>query len=262
MDDVVIRELIAAAGGPLIASGDDLTAIAASRDVQEIQRWAGEIWQLGATEVCLHGGIRPAYTGATYLAIFRAVKDAAPLIHVHAFSPLEVWQGAATLGIGLQDFLEQLRDAGLGSLPGTAAKILDDDVRSVICPDKINTSQWLTVMEVAHRLGLRSTATIMFGHADRLLHWARHLLRVRDLQERSGGFIDSVPLPFVAMETPIYLKGRSRRGPTLREAVLMHAVARLVQHPMIANIQTSWLKMRLQGIKHVFRRASMISAVH
>ena len=177
----------------------------------------------------------------------RAIKQAEPAIHVHAFSPLEIWQGAATLGRSVPAFLAALQEAGLGSLPGTAAEILDDEVRAVICPDKIATEQWLSVMEAAHGLGLRTTATIMFGHVDSPRHWARHLLRVRVLQERTGGFTEFVPLPFVAMEAPLYLKGRARRGPTWREAVLMHAVARLALHPVIANIQTSWVKMGRQG---------------
>jgi FO synthase len=154
-----------------------------------------------------------------------------------------VWQGAKTMGVALETFLAMLRDAGLGSLPGTAAEILDDEVRAVICPDKVTTAQWLGVMETAHRLGLRSTATIMFGHVDRPRHWARHLLRLRELQARTGGFTELVPLPFTPMEAPIYLRGQARRGPTWREAVLMHAVARLVLHPHVANIQTSWVKM-------------------
>ena len=179
--------------------------------------------------------------------ICRAIKEAVPDIHIHAFSPLEIWQGAKTLGRTLPDFLRELKAAGLSSLPGTAAEILDDEVRAVICPDKIKTGQWLEVMEAAHAVGLRSTVTIMYGHVDRYEHWARHLLRIRALQARTGGFTEFVPLPFVPMETPIYLKGRARRGPTYREAVLMHAVARLVLHPVITNIQTSWVKMGSGG---------------
>jgi FO synthase len=216
-------------------------------DLPEIQRRVEEAWDRGATEVCMQGGIHPEYTGATYLGICRAIKEAVPDIHIHAFSPLEIWQGAKTLGRTLTDFLRELKAAGLSSLPGTAAEILDDEVRAVICPDKIKTGQWLEVMEAAHAVGLRSTVTIMYGHVDRYEHWARHLLRIRALQARTGGFTEFVPLPFVPMETPIYLKGRARRGPTYREAVLMHAVARLVLHPVITNIQTSWVKMGSGG---------------
>jgi FO synthase len=216
-------------------------------DFGEIARRTREAWQRGATEICLQGGIHPDYTGATYLDICRTVKQAAPGIHVHAFSPLEVWQGARTLGMPVRDFLAELQRAGLGSLPGTAAEILDDEVRRVICPDKINTDQWLEVMRYAHALGLRSTATVMFGHVDHPRHWARHLLRVRELQTVTGGFTEFVPLPFVHMEAPIYLKGGARKGPTWREAVLMHAVARLVLHPHITNMQTSWVKMGPRG---------------
>ncbi|MFI5023642.1 MAG: 5-amino-6-(D-ribitylamino)uracil--L-tyrosine 4-hydroxyphenyl transferase CofH [Alphaproteobacteria bacterium] len=217
-------------------------------DLEEIKRRAREAWARGATEVCMQGGIHPEYTGATYLDICRAVKEAAPAIHIHAFTPLEVSQGARTLGLSVPDFLAGLREAGLGTLPGTAAEILDDEVRQVICSDKVSTDEWLAVMAAAHALGIRSTATIMFGHVERPLHWARHLLRVRALQMRDGGFSEFIPLPFVHMEAPIYLKGRARRGPTFREAVLMHAVARLVLHPHIPNIQASWVKMGPRGV--------------
>jgi FO synthase len=216
-------------------------------DLEEIARRTREAWRRGATEMCLQGGIHPHYTGQTYLDICRTVKEAAPDIHVHAFSPLEVWQGARTLGLSVSEFLAELQRAGLGSLPGTAAEILDDEVRRVLCPDKIATAEWLEVMQCAHALGLRSTATVMFGHVDHPRHWARHLLRIRDLQATTGGFTEFVPLPFVHMEAPIYLKGGARKGPTWREALLMHAVARLVLHPHITNIQTSWVKMGPRG---------------
>ncbi len=159
-----------------------------------------------------------------------------------------MWQGAHTLGIPLEDFLVRLKEAGLGTLPGTAAEVLDDDVRRVLCPDKLSTGQWLEVMETAHRVGFRTTATIMYGHIDGPLNWGRHLVRIRELQERTGGFTEFVPLPFVHMEAPIYLKGRARRGPTFREALLMHAVARLALHPVVPNIQASWVKMGPKGI--------------
>ena len=216
-------------------------------DMDEIARRCEEAWERGATEVCLQGGIHPEYTGATYLGVCRAIKQAVPGLHVHAFSPLEVWQGAKTLGRSLDDFIAELRDAGLGSLPGTAAEILDDEIRAIICPDKVKTAEWLEVMEAAHNAGLRSTVTIMYGHVERYEHWARHLLRVRALQQRTGGFTEFVPLPFVPMETPISLKGRARLGPTWREAVLMHAVARLALHPVIPNIQCSWVKLGPEG---------------
>ena len=221
--------------------------------LEEIQRRSKEAWERGATEVCLQGGIHPDYTGATYLAICRAIKDVAPGLHIHAFSPLEIWQGAATLKTSVASLLTQLKEAGLSSLPGTAAEILDDDIRAVICPDKLKTRQWLEVIETAHSVGLRTTSTIMYGHVDGPIHWARHLLHLRRLQARTGGITEFVPLPFVPMETPIYLHGRSRCGPTFREAVLMHAVARLVLHPLITNIQASWVKMGPDGLKWCLR---------
>jgi FO synthase len=222
-------------------------------DADEIARRTREAHARGAVEVCMQGGIHPDYTGATYLDILRTVKDAVPDIHVHAFSPLEVWQGAATLDMPIDDYLKALRDGGLGSLPGTAAEILDDEVRAVICPDKIDSGQWIEVMRAAHTVGLRSTATIMFGHVDRPHHWARHLLTIRDLQAETGGFTEFVPLPFVHMEAPIYLKGRARRGPTFRETVLVHAVARLVLHPLVTSIQASWVKLGAAGAQACLR---------
>lgn len=230
-------------------TSDDLRGSPYDLDLGEIQRRVKEARARGATEVCMQGGIHPGYTGQTYIDICRAVKAAVPEMHIHAFSPLEIWQGAATLGISPSDFLVRLTRAGLGSLPGTAAEVLDDGVRAVLCPDKIKTAQWLEIMETAHDVGLRSTATIMFGHVDGYASWARHLLRLLDLQKRTKGFTEFVPLPFVHMQAPIYLKGIARKGPSFRECVLMHAVARLVFHNHIPNIQVSWVKLGPAGLQ-------------
>ena len=215
----------------------------------EVARRSAEAWERGGTEVCLQGGIHPGFTGEWYLEVLRAVKAAQPEIHVHAFSPLEIWQGAATMEWTLEDYLRQLQEAGLGSLPGTAAEILDDEVRAVLCPDKVNTEQWLEVMRTAHGVGLRTTATIMFGHIERPIHVARHLHRIRDLQRETGGFTEFVPLPFIPEEAPIALKGKARYGPTFDETVVLHATARLVLDPWIQNIQTSWVKLGPEGAR-------------
>ncbi len=227
---------------------ENLRGVPYDLDLEEISRRSIEAWARGGTEVCMQGGIHPDYTGDTYLEICRTVKSAVPDLHVHAFSPLEVWQGADTLGISLHEFLTRLKDAGLGTLPGTAAEILDDEVRKELCPDKLTSDQWFQVMGTAHEVGFRTTATIMYGHIDRPLNWGRHLSRIRALQEKTGGFTEFVPLPFVHMEAPIYLKGKARKGPTFRESLLMHAVARLALHPVIPNIQASWVKMGPRGV--------------
>ena len=214
---------------------------------EEIARRCREAWERGATEVCMQGGIHPDYTGQTYLDIVATVKQATPAMHVHAFSPLEIRQGAETLGLSLQEFLRRLKEAGLDTLPGTAAEILHDEVRQHICPDKLNSAEWLEVMAAAHAVGFNTTATIMFGHVDRPEHWATHLLAIRALQSRTRGFTEFVPLPYVHMEAPMYQRGQSRRGPSFREAMLMHAVPRLVFHGLIDNIQASWVKMGRAG---------------
>jgi len=216
---------------------------------EEIARRCEEAWSRGATEVCMQGGIHPDYTGQTYLDILSTVRTAVPELHIHAFSPLEVWQGAETLGISLKEFLQHLKSAGLSTLPGTAAEILDDEVRKSLCPDKINTSQWLEVMRTAHQVGFKTTATIMYGHIESPLHWSNHLTAIRELQLQTGGFTEFVPLPYVPMEAPMYLKGKSRRGPSFREAILMHSISRIAFENLIGNIQTSWVKMGQDGVR-------------
>ena len=216
-------------------------------DLGEIAQRAREAMGKGATEVCLQGGIHPSYTGETYRAILRAVKDACPELHVHAFSPLEVTQGAQTLGMSIRDYLAMLKDEGLGSLPGTAAEILHDDIRAQICPDKLTAAEWLGVVRDAHRVGVPTTSTIMYGHLEAPEHWAAHLIALRRLQEETGGFTEFVPLPLVHMEAPMYRRGQSRKGPTWREALMMHAVARIALHGAIGSIQCSWVKLGVDG---------------
>jgi 7,8-didemethyl-8-hydroxy-5-deazariboflavin synthase CofH subunit len=215
--------------------------------LDEIVGLAKEAYDRGATEVTLQGGIHPDFTGNFYREVVESIKSEMPDMHIHGFTPLEVWQGAETLGISVRQFLTELRDAGLGTLPGTAAEILDDDVRAHLCPDKIRTSQWAEVMITAHELGLRATSTIMFGHIDHPRSWANHLEVIRQIQRRTGGFTEMVPLPFVHMGSPIFLRGRSRPGPTWDEAVLIHAVSRIAFDGLIENIQASWVKLGLDG---------------
>ncbi len=216
-------------------------------EIDEMQRRVVEAIELGATEVCLQGGIHPSFDGEYYIDVCKAVKEAAPGIHVHGFTALEVTEGARRLGEPLVSYLGRLKVAGLATLPGTAAEILDDGVRAVLCPDKITTDEWLEAHRVAHSIGLRSNITIMFGAIEQPVSWARHLLRTRDLQAETGGFTEFVPLPFVHMATPMFLQGKSRRGPTFREALLMHAVARITYGELVPNVQVSWVKMGAGG---------------
>ncbi len=215
--------------------------------IADIVDRAREAWERGATEVTLQGGIHPDFTGDFYVEVVEAIKAELPEMHIHGFTPLEVWQGAETLGVDVRRFLTRLRDAGLGTLPGTAAEILDDDVRRFLCPDKIRTAQWGQVMVTAHDLGLRSTATIMFGHIDHPRAWANHLDVIRRIQRATGGFTEMIPLPFVHMGSPIFLRGKARPGPTWDEVVLIHAVARIALDGLIPNIQASWVKLGLDG---------------
>ena len=221
--------------------------------LEDIAQRSREAVELGATEVCLQGGIHPHFDGNFYVDVARAVHEAVPDLHIHGFTALEVHEGAKRLGEPLVDYLRRLQAAGLKTLPGTAAEILDDEVRRVICPDKITTDEWLEVHEAAHSVGLRSNVTIMFGSVERPYHWARHLLRTRALQRRTGGFTEFVPLPFVHMAAPVYLKRGARRGPTWREAVLMHAIGRIVYAGTIDNIQASWVKQGPIGARQLLR---------
>ncbi|MBV9013771.1 MAG: 5-amino-6-(D-ribitylamino)uracil--L-tyrosine 4-hydroxyphenyl transferase CofH [Pseudonocardiales bacterium] len=222
-------------------------------ELPEIVARVLEAQRQGATEVCLQGGIHPSFDGEYYLTVCRAIHEAAPGIHIHGFTALEVTEGARRLGEPLADYLTRLQEAGLRSLPGTAAEILDDEVRAVLCPDKITTAEWLEAHRVAHSVGLRSNVTMMFGAIEQPVHWARHLLRARDLQAQTGGFTEFVGLPFVHMATPMYLKRAARRGPTWREVLLVHAVARIALHGLIDHVQSSWVKLGASGIRQLLQ---------
>jgi FO synthase len=221
--------------------------------LDDIAERAREAFDLGATEVTLQGGIHPDFDGDYYLDVTRAVKQAVPDMHVHGFTALEVTEGARRLGEPLEQYLIRMRDAGLASLPGTAAEILDDEIRAILCPDKVNTEEWLHAHRTAHGVGLRSNITIMFGSVEQPLHWARHMIRTRDLQRETGGFTEFVGLPFVHMASPIYLQRRARRGPTFRETLLMHAIARIVYRGLIDNVQVSWVKIGAEGARQMLQ---------
>ncbi|HEX9683640.1 MAG TPA: 5-amino-6-(D-ribitylamino)uracil--L-tyrosine 4-hydroxyphenyl transferase CofH [Acidimicrobiales bacterium] len=222
-------------------------------ELSEVAERVAEAWQMGATEVCLQGGIHPDFDGDYYIDVARAVHEAAPGIHIHGFTALEVTEGARRNHEPLADYLRRLMAVGLRTLPGTAAEILDDDVRALLCPDKINTDEWLEAHRTAHGIGLRSNITIMFGAIEHPRSWARHIVVTRDLQKETGGFTEFVPLPFVHMAAPIYLQHKARRGPTFRETLLMHAVARIAYRGLIDNIQVSWVKMGAAGARQALQ---------
>ena len=220
-------------------------------DLDVITARVAEAAEMGCTEVCMVGGIHPSFDGDYYLDVIDAARKGSPDIHIHALTALEVHEGARRSGVDLADYLSELMQRGLKTLPGTAAEILDDEVRAIICPDKINTQEWLDVHEVAHGIGLKSNVTIMFGSVEQPLSWARHLIATRDLQKKTGGFTEFVPLPFVHMATPIFLRGGSRKGPTFRETLLMHSIGRITYRELIPNIQVSWVKIGAEGSRQI-----------
>ena len=219
----------------------------------DIQERVIEAAQLGATEVTLQGGIHPSFDGDYYIDVCKAIQDVVPDMHLHGFTALEVIEGAKRLDESLVEYLTRLKEAGLKSLPGTAAEVLDDEVRQILCPDKISTDEWLDCHEAAHAVGLHSNITIMFGSIEEPRHWANHIVRTRNLQKRTGGFTEWIPLPFVHMASPIYLQKQARRGPTFRENLLMHSVGRIAYHGLIDNVQVSWVKIGIEGAQQILK---------
>jgi FO synthase len=210
---------------------------------EEIARRALEAWERGATEVCVQGGLPRELDGTHYRDILRAIKGATPGIHIHAFSPMEVVYGVEKTGMPLADYLAMLKANGLGSLPGTAAEILDDDVRQLLSRKKVTVQQWVDVITTAHRLGIPTTSTMMYGHVEEPVHWVNQLCLLRDIQRETGGFTEFVPLGFVHFNTHLFQEGKSRSGPTVEEHVKVHALARLMLQGFIDNIQVSWVKL-------------------
>ncbi len=210
---------------------------------EEIARRALEAWERGATEVCVQGGLPRELDGTHYRDILRAIKRATPGIHIHAFSPMEVVYGVEKTGMPLADYLAMLKADGLGSLPGTAAEILDDGVRQLLSRKKVTVQQWVDVITTAHRLGIPTTSTMMYGHVEQPVHWVNQLCLLRDIQKETGGFTEFVPLGFVHFNTHLFQEGKSRSGPTVEEHVKVHALARLMLQGVIDNLQVSWVKL-------------------
>ncbi|HYH28380.1 MAG TPA: 5-amino-6-(D-ribitylamino)uracil--L-tyrosine 4-hydroxyphenyl transferase CofH, partial [Actinomycetota bacterium] len=219
----------------------------------EVADRAEEAWTAGATEVCMQGGIHPDLPGTFYFDLLDAVKARVPGIHIHAFSPMEVLNGASRLGISFREFLEECRRRGLGSIPGTAAEILDDEVRWVLTKGKLPADTWEEIVRTAHEVGLRSTSTIMYGHVDAPPHWVAHIRRLASIQRDTGGFTEFVPLPFVHQNAPIYLAGKARPGSTHEEDRRMHAIARILLHEVIHNVQVSWVKLGIEASQEMLR---------
>jgi FO synthase len=215
--------------------------------MEQVADRAEQAYADGATEVCMQGGIDPTLPATAYADLVRAVKKRVPQMHVHAFSPMEVVTGAAKANVSIRDFLTELREAGLDTIPGTAAEILDDDVRWVLTKGKLPASAWIEVVSTAHSLGIRSSSTMMYGHVDHPRQWLGHFRVLADIQDSTGGFTEFVALPFVHHNAPIYLAGIARPGPTWRENRAVHAMARLLLHGRIANIQCSWVKLGDEG---------------
>jgi FO synthase len=221
--------------------------------LDEVAERAEEAWARGASEVCMQGGIHPDLPGTFYFDLLKAVKARVPGIHVHAFSPMEVLNGASRLGISFEEFLTEAKAHGLGTIPGTAAEILDDEVRWVLTKGKLPADTWEEIVRTAHALGIRSSSTIMFGHVDEPRHWVAHLRRIGRIQADTGGFTEFVPLPFVHRNAPIYLAGRARPGPSFEESLRMHAIARILLDGLVPNIQVSWVKLGVEACQAILR---------
>jgi FO synthase len=228
-------------------------ADAYSLSLEQVADRAEEAWRLGASEVCMQGGIDPELPGTAYFDLAAAVKQRVPQMHVHAFSPMEIVNGSSRTGLSFEDFLIRARESGLDSIPGTAAEILDDEVRWVLTKGKLPTKTWIEVVTTAHKVGLRSSSTMMYGHVDNPRHWVGHLRVLARIQDETGGFTEFVPLPFVHTSAPIYLAGLARPGPTMRDNLAIHAMARIMLHGRIDNIQTSWVKLGVEGTQAMLR---------
>jgi 7,8-didemethyl-8-hydroxy-5-deazariboflavin synthase CofH subunit len=214
-----------------------------SLSTEQIVAKATEAWNAGATEVCIQGGLPKEFDGYFYRDILRAIRSALPQMHVHAFSPMEIAYGVEKTGMPVREYLLMLKDEGLGTIPGTAAEVLDDDVRAALSPNKLKVKEWVDIVRIAHSIGIRSTSTLMYGHVETPEHWVRHMTLLRDIQKDTGGFTEFVPLAFIHEKTRLYRKDGSRPGATRRENLAVHALARVLFNGLIPNVQVSWVKM-------------------